>query len=86
MKYDERTLNELKECSKTFKEKFLSISLTEQSKSKARAKVMQNHLNSIINKVMGDIPLDCVAKADMHVDLGFIKAIIAMNHKCLPRL
>ena len=84
--FQERTFKDIESDAATFNQKYTVLSLTEKNKSKARAKVTQQHTNSIVHAPMADVPLDCVSRADMHVDLGFTKALVVMARKCLRRL
>ena len=51
------------------------MTLSQQSKNQ-RAEVMQKHSHSIVNKVLSNIPINCVMKATIHVLLGITRTIV----------
>ena len=70
-----RTLKSLKQCYDVYKQNFLNLPKSEQSKNK-RASVTQQLSKSIISTPCLDVPLEVVTRASMHVILGCMRRIL----------
>ena len=74
-RFHKRTFESITADAERYVKEFSSLPTNEQTKER-RTAVTQQLTHSIVYSALGDIPLDCVSPASMHVILGLTKKIV----------